>query len=73
MNLKWNGFRREVAEYLNENQISENEFRFLGIYEWQNVYGRVLERFIDSSYAKTCGLHWSNIENGFRRGMDSII
>lgn len=73
MNNNWSGFRRELAGYIKENQIPENEFRFLGVYEWQNVYKRVLERFVDSSYAKTCGLHWSNIENGFRREIDRII
>lgn len=62
---KWNGVRLEIAEYCQKNHISENDFRFLRIYEWRNVYERVLERFVDERYAKNNGLYWSNIENGF--------
>ena len=32
------GLRLELAEYVRDNNISEDEFRFLGIYEWQDVY-----------------------------------
>lgn len=69
---KWTGFRRELAEYMTEHRISENDFRFLGIYEWQNIYDKVLQNFVDGQYAKDYGLHWSNIENGFRKDVDKI-
>lgn len=32
----------------------------------------MLERFVDGEYARKCGLHWSNIENGFRNGIGRI-
>lgn len=68
----WTGLRRELAEYMTEHEISENDFRFLGIYEWQNVYDKVLKQFVDGKYAFECGLHWSNIENGFRKDINRI-
>lgn len=69
---KWTGFRRELAEYMAEHKIPERDFRFLGIYEWKNVYDKVLEHFVDGQYARACGLHWSNIENGFQRDIGRI-
>lgn len=69
---KWNGLRLEIVEYCQKNHISENDFRFLRIYEWRNVYERVLERFVDERYARNRGLYWSNIENGFQKNMKRI-
>lgn len=62
---KWDGLRLEIAEYCKEHQLSENEFRFLGIYEWENVYDKVLKHFVDEQYARKHGLYWSNTEDGF--------
>lgn len=69
---RWKGLRLEVVRYCREKNIPESDFRFLGIYEWQNVYDRLLEKFVDGAYAKKHGLYWSNIENGFRKDMDQI-
>ena len=69
---RWDGLRLEVIRYCKEKDIPERAFRFLGIYEWKNVYDRLLKKFIDDEYAKTCGLYWSNIEGGFRKDMDKI-
>lgn len=69
---KWTGIRLEIAKYITENHITEKDFRFLGIYEWQNIYDKVLEHFVDEQYARKCGLHWSNIENGFQKNIDIL-
>lgn len=69
---KWEGLRLELAQYTAEHNIYENTFRFLGIYEWQNVYSKVLEAFVDEQYSRTNGIHWSNINNGFRKDIDVI-
>lgn len=69
---KWKGLRLELSQYTAEHNISENTFRFLGIYEWQNVYSKVLEAFVDEQYSRTNGIHWSNINNGFRKDIDII-
>ncbi len=69
---KWNGIRLEIAEYCRDNQISIEDFRFLGIYEWQNVYDKVLEHFVDEQYARKAGLYWSNINGGFRQDIHRI-
>ncbi|MBP3460375.1 MAG: hypothetical protein J6K58_14290 [Lachnospiraceae bacterium] len=70
---KWTGLRLEIVEYCKSNKISENDFRFLDVYEWQNVYDKVLEHFVDERYARNHGLYWSNItEGGFRKNIDRI-
>ena len=69
---KWTGLRLEITQYCQENNISENDFRFLGIYEWQNVYDRLLKNFVEERYAEKYGLYWSNIQAGFRNNIDKI-
>lgn len=69
---RWDGVRLEVIRYCKKKAIPESDFRFLGIYEWQNVYGRLLKKFVDDEYAKKHGLYWSNIEGGFRKAADKI-
>ncbi len=69
---KWNGLRLEIAEYCRENHISQDDFRFLGIYEWQNVYDKVLEHFVDKQYARKNGLYWANTRGGFRQDVPGI-
>lgn len=71
-NSEWNGIRRILAEYCRENNILETDFRLLGINEWENVYSRFLSRFVEERYARRCGLHWSNTENGFRKDINKI-
>ncbi len=62
----WKGMRLEIAEYCRDNNISEQDFRLLDIYEWQNIYERVLEHFVDERYARNNGLYWANINCGFK-------
>lgn len=69
---KWSGLRLEIVQYCKENHISEKDFRFLGMYEWENVYDRILESFVDAEYAKEHGLYWSNTENGFWKHINRI-
>ncbi len=69
---KWNGLRLDIVKYCKENNISKYDFRFLGIYEWQNVYYNVLKHFVKESYSIKNGLYWSNIENGFKEYINKI-
>ena len=69
---KWDGLRREIAEYCKQNGIDEKDFRFLNIYEWQNVYDRVLEHFVDPEYARGHGIYWANTESGFQKHLSRI-
>lgn len=62
----WTGIRLEVSEYCRDHQISEKDFRFLGMNEWQNVYEKVLDTFVDGQYARRKGLHWANVDGGFK-------
>lgn len=69
---KWTGLRLEIVEYIKKNKISEKDFRFLGIYEWQNIYHKVVEHFVDEQYARRTGMHWANTMNGFKKNIDRI-
>ena len=40
---KWKGLRLEITEYITQHCIPESNFRFLGIYEWKNIYDKVLD------------------------------
>ena len=68
----WKGLRLEIAEYVRDNNISEDEFRFLGIYEWQDVYDRMLAHFVDEQYARKYGLHWVNTSCAVQKNIDKI-
>lgn len=70
---KWRGLRLEITEYITQHRIPESNFRFLGIYEWKNIYDKVLERFVDEQYSRKYGLHWSNTNDGFQKSIDTIF
>jgi len=69
---KWTGVRLEVAQFCQENRILQDDFHFLGIYEWQNIYDKVLEHFVDEQYARRNGLYWANTNDGFRQDIPVI-
>lgn len=69
----WNGIRATVVEYCKNNNISAGDFRFLNMFEWQNIYNHVLDTFLDYHYAKYNGLYWSNIENGFKNDINKVF
>ena len=69
---KWDGLRLEIIQYCKDNNIYENDFTFLNIHQWENVYNRFLKSFVDARYAKNNGLHWSNTEGGFRKDINRI-
>lgn len=72
VNHKWTSLRLEVVEYISKNKISEKDFRFLGIYEWQNIYHKIVNHFVDEQYARRTGMHWANTMNGFRKDINRI-
>ena len=72
-NRNWNGIRAAVAEYCKDNNISDSDFRFLNLFEWQNIYNNVLDTFLDYKYAKYNGLYWSNVENGFKKSITRLF
>ena len=69
---KWTDLRLELSQFCKENNISENDFRFLGIYEWENVYKNMLKHFVDEMYARKYGIHWANIDGGFKKDINKI-
>lgn len=71
-NHSWGAVREDIAWYCRDNHISDEDFRFLGIYEWQNVYEKMLEHFVDKDYARKNGLYWANTNGGFRKDISRI-
>ena len=73
MSKQWQGARGEIAKYCRDNDIKKTFIRLLGITQWQNVYEKVLECFVDHSYSNLNGLHWANTNNGFRSDVDMVF
>lgn len=66
----WNnykgGLRIAVQRFCDENHIDEETFRFLSIYQWEDVYQKVIGNFVDKSRGYQAGLHWLNTNGVFR-------
>lgn len=69
---KWTDLRLELSQFCKENNISEDDFSFLGIYEWENVYKNMLKHFVDERYTQKYGIHWANINRGFKKDINKI-
>lgn len=69
----WNEYkgllRKEVQSYCKNNFIEDEEFHFLSIYQWQNVYDKILENFADYKWALHNGLHWLNTNGICKKNM----
>ena len=66
---KYKGYlRAEVQRYCRENSIKEEEFHFLSLNQWQNVYDKVLDNFVDYKYSHYNGLHWFNTNGVGKKG-----
>lgn len=67
---KWNNYegslRIAVQRFCQQNRIDEETFRFLSIYQWEDVYRKVIEYFVDKSRGYQAGLHWLNTNGVFR-------
>lgn len=70
----WNnyegGLRIAVQRFCQQNRIDEETFRFLSIYQWEDVYRKVIENFVDKSRGYQAGLHWLNTNGVFRDGKE---
>ena len=59
--------RKEIQKYCQENTITENEFRFLSIHQWQNVYDKIVSTFGKHEYVSVNGLHWLNTNCAYKK------
>ena len=73
MSERWRGVRGDIAKYCKDNNISEKQVKLLGITQWQNVYKKVLDSFVDHSFSYHNGLHWANTNNGIRSDVDMVF
>ena len=55
-----------VQRFCQQNHIDEAAFRFLSIYQWEDVYRKVVWNFVDKSSGYQTGLHWLNTNGVFR-------
>lgn len=71
----WNCYkgavRADIQKYCEINDIKKEEFCFINIYKWRDVYEQVVEHFVDKKENYKKGLHWLNT-NGIVRE-DKII
>lgn len=70
----WNVYkgecRIEIQKFCAENNICKDEFHFLNIYQWQDIYNKVIDRFVDKTKNYDAGLHWLNTNCRFRKDME---
>lgn len=59
--------RKEIQIYCKENGIGENEFHFLSIYGWEDVYIKIMLSFGEYKYVSRNGLHWMNTNCAYNR------
>lgn len=59
--------RAEVQRYCKENDIGKESFHFLPIYQWENVYDRVMETFGEYDWISKNGLHWVNTNGTYTK------
>ena len=57
--------RKEAQKFCRENAITDEQFHFLSIYKWNDVYEKILINFADDSWRKYYGLHWLNTNGRF--------
>lgn len=71
----WNCYkgavRADIQKYCEINNINEEEFCFIDIYKWRDVYEQVAEHFVIKKENYKKGLHWLNTNGIFRE--DKII
>ena len=59
--------RQEIQTYCRENNISKEDFHFLPINNWENVYKKIVDSFVDYEWAKHSELHWANTNGGLKK------
>lgn len=77
--MKRKGFRNvykgqcriDIQRYCEEHHIKKNEFHFVNINQWKNIYDKVVDSFVDKTSNYKTGLHWLNTNCNFRK--DKII
>ncbi|MGP8314313.1 hypothetical protein ACG0Z4_25925 [Enterocloster aldenensis] len=66
----WNNYEgclpMAVQRFCQQNHIDEAAFRFLSIYQWEDVYRKVVGNSVDKSSGYQTGLHWLNTNGVFR-------
>ena len=59
--------REDILKYCEEKNIKESEFRPVSIYQWEDIYNKIVDEFVDKTTYYKQGLHWLNINCYFRK------
>jgi len=55
------GIREDILKYCKKQHIEENEFRQVSIYQWEDVYNKIVDEYVDKTKYYKQELHWLNI------------
>lgn len=70
----WNVYkgecRIEIQKFCAENNIDKDKFHFLNIYQWQDIYNKVIDKFVDKTKNYNADLHWLNTNGGFHKDIE---
>lgn len=71
----WNEYkgaiRIDIQKYCKEQGISSEQFHFVSMYEWENIYDKILFHFADWIRNKNKNLHWLNINGGIAKDVEA--
>ncbi len=59
--------REDILKYCEEKNIKQSEFRSVSIYQWEDIYNKIVDEFVDKTTYYKQGLHWLNINCYFRK------
>ncbi|MDE7309508.1 MAG: hypothetical protein K2N61_12785 [Lachnospiraceae bacterium] len=62
--------REDILKYCEEQNIKESEFRPVSIYQWEDIYNRIIDEFVDKTKYYKKDMHWLNMNICFRKGKE---
>lgn len=59
--------RIDIQKYCQAHNIGNDKFHFVSIYNWQDIYNKVVENFVDKTRNYNPDLHWLNTNGTFQK------
>lgn len=72
MSFETYGIRSEIQQYLNENKIPPERLSPVNINQWQNIYHRAIETFVEGRCQSREELHWISLNGHIKKGIEYI-
>lgn len=64
--------REEILKYCEKENIKESEFRPVSIYQWEDIYHKIVDEFVDKTKYYKKDMHWLNMNLCFRKGKEIL-